>query len=535
MKKLLILIVLIFCFPSSVGAVYEITDFTSQIDILQNTTIRVEENIGVNFLTEHHGIFRDIPEKIKVISVSDKYEVNRSGKNTQIKIGNPDKTIIGTQSYKIVYEVKNQITRFEDNDELYWNVTGSNWEVPIPRSRVTVSSDFAPINRVECFTGQVGGTNRDCVVTENTVESFVPVGLGGDFTIVVGLDKPNQLLFPSFLQQYWWYTLIFLPAILAAVMWWRKGRDDRFLGDNVYVNTPEAKTKNVSPFDRPHLPNVYYPIQDLTPAEAGTIIDQKVDLADVVAEITELARLKYLEIKPLKNDYAFLRTTKQIDQLKAHQILILNALTQPEYQTSQGYLLSKMKNKIYLELNKFKESLYTSLAAQKIFSGRPDRVKGGWITGILVFQFFLTQLMAVNNTTVYALGIVSGMIGWVFAAHMPKRTAWGYSLYRQLIGLKYFVGKGKWRYEIAEKKLFLEEILPIAISLGVVKQLTRDMQALELQEPHYLGGISSHNFSSFQNSMGSTLDSAPAKSGGSGFGGGGSSGGGGGGGGGGSW
>lgn len=75
-----------------------------------------------------------------------------------------------------------------------------------------------------------------------------------------------------------------------------------------------------------------------------------------------------------------------------------------------------------------------------------------------------------------------------FAAKMPRRTAWGYSLYRQVIGLKYYVSKGKWREEIMEKNLFLEEMLPLAISLGVVNKLANDMKDLGMEPPKYFEG-----------------------------------------------
>jgi uncharacterized membrane protein len=106
--------------------------------------------------------------------------------------------------------------------------------------------------------------------------------------------------------------------------------------------------------------------------------------------------------------------------------------------------------------------------------------------------------------------------------------------------LKYFVGKGQWRYAIAEKHLFLEEILPLAISLGVVNKLSRDMQGLQLEPPKYMGNLAYADFGSFGTSVGRTLAFTPGSSGsggwsgGSGFSGGGS-GGGFGGGGGGSW
>ena len=92
-----------------------------------------------------------------------------------------------------------------------------------------------------------------------------------------------------------------------------------------------------------------------------------------------------------------------------------------------------------------------------------------------------------------------------------------------------------------EKNLFLEEMLPLAISLGVVNKLSKDMKDLGVEPPKYFEGVVINNFShdlnSFSSSMAANLSATPSGnsswSGGSGFSGGG--GGGFGGGGGGSW
>ena len=99
-----------------------------------------------------------------------------------------------------------------------------------------------------------------------------------------------------------------------------------------------------------------------------------------------------------------------------------------------------------------------------------------------------------------------------------------------------------------EKKLFFEEILPLAIALRTVDKLAKEMKDIGIQPPSYFGGS---NISSFSRDFGvfyiastSSFLSAPSSSGwsgksswsgGSGFSGGGFSGGGFGGGGGGSW
>jgi hypothetical protein len=123
-------------------------------------------------------------------------------------------------------------------------------------------------------------------------------------TIVVRINKNNQLKSPglvkkttNFIEGNWGYLLAIVPTLLMGWIWFKNGRDRKYLSDNVYVKPENGKEKNVSIFDRPHLPMVYAPIKNLSPAEIGTILDQKIDTSDIVSEIIELARLGFLKIK----------------------------------------------------------------------------------------------------------------------------------------------------------------------------------------------------------------------------------------------
>jgi uncharacterized membrane protein len=183
-----------------------------------------------------------------------------------------------------------------------------------------------------------------------------------------------------------------------------------------------------------------------------------------------------------------------------------------------------------------------------MFDGNPVTIKIKWLivtillnTAIYAFLmvFFVTPMGNGGPIVITVLGVVLTL---VLANAMPRKTAWGYSLYRQAEGLKYYLGKGKWREEISEKRLFLEEMLPLAIALGVVNKLAADMRELEIEPPRYFQGVVLNSFVSDMNNFNTVaatgLMSAPSGnsswSGGSGFGGGGG-GGGFGGGGGGSW
>jgi uncharacterized membrane protein len=336
------------------------------------------------------------------------------------------------------------------------------------------------------------------------------------------------------------------------IFWYKNGRDKKYLSENIYVKPENQKEENVSLFQRPHLPLVYSPIAGLSPAEIGTILDQRTDIQDIVAEIVELARLGFLKIKKIETkgifgikntDYELIKLNKNTDELNKFQLNLLTSL----FKEKTEIKISDLKNKFYKNIKGLKDDLFEILKERKISDGNWGKVLGKWM-GLVIFlnllSIFLIAFVFTINTgndgpvMIVILGVI---VSTVLAIKMPRRTAFGYSLYRQIIGLKYYVGKGKWREEVMEKNLFLEEMLPLAISLGVVNKLANDMKDLGIEPPKYFEGMVINSFandlSNFNSVMATNLATTPSGnsswSGGSGFSGGG--GGGFGGGGGGSW
>ncbi|MFH1601504.1 MAG: DUF2207 domain-containing protein [Candidatus Shapirobacteria bacterium] len=588
MKKLLIslAIFLFFAFLSPALATssdYIIEDFKSEITINQDTSLTVAETILVNFNINKHGIFRIIPTiytahgrtinaQLKILSIENEmsqpyqYQTSRLNQSIKIQIGDPGKTIIGEHIYIIKYQMKNILLVYSPSEsegmpELYWNVTGSEWDTTIKQAKAIITSPYGKIAKTESFNGKL--INQ----TENSAEfsAVSPLSWGDDFTIVVGLEPENNLIFPgilersiSFLAANWGYPLALLPLAIIFFFWYKKGRDLRFVSGNVYYQPENQKTKTVSVFAREHLPLVYHPIDNLTPAEVGTILDEKVDIQDVVAEIIELARLGFLEIKKIKKkrligqktDYLFIKKQKDTKSLKSYQKYLYQEIFS---KAKDGEIkLSELKNKFYSSLNLFKKKLYEYLAQENIFSGNPEKVRLKWliiyfVLAGAVFGPIISFVSLTANPGPILLLIAGILPAILFGKNMPRRTAWGHSLFRQITGLRYYLGKGKWREEISEKHLFLEEMLPLAICLSVVTKLTSDMAKLEVPPPSYLNGfaVSTFNadFNRFSRQASANLVSSPSQSwsgrsswsGGSGFSGGGSSGGGFGGGGGGSW
>ncbi len=589
MRKLILIVFISFLFilfpKEALASDYLIDNFGSEITINQDTSITVQETIEVNFLNDRHGIFRYVPvlyktsgrtinARLKVISVKDetgkayKYKTSRFKQSIEIKIGDPDTLVRGRKVYEITYSMENVIQRYEDHDELYWNVTGSEWDSDILSASASVNSNYAKIEGVDCFLGEVGSTLRACSYTEKS-DSKVnfrgnqKVSPGSDFTIVVALSPNSELVFPgtikritNLIEDNWGYPVAFIPLAFIAYFWFIKGRDRRYLSD-AYYEPDDKRTKTVPLINRAHLPMVYAPIDNLTPSEVGTVIDEKVDLRDVVSEMVELARLGFIKIELIKKekkllkdttDYSFKKLAHDESKLTSYQKYLLEKLF--EDAKEDKILMSELKNKFYKHLSGFKKELYEYVVSQGLFDGNPEKVRQKWLIYFVpvniacVLLTVLFSSLTANAAPVFVWGFSLLPIGF-FIKNMPRKTAKGYSLYRQIKGLHWYLKIGKWKEEISEKRLFLEEMLPLAISLGVVNKLAKDWQELGIAPPRYFTGVTNaYLYSSmvdFEKSASKTVISGATKSGksswsgGSGFGGGGFSGGGFGGGGGGSW
>jgi LemA protein len=167
------------------AAAIEIGKFDVSILLDPDGTLFVTETIDVDFgELERHGIFRIIPVsyarnetlagvpvgttyavRMKVLGVADgggarlRFTAWPEDRSLFIRIGDPDRTVMGGITYVITYRVQRAINRFESHDELYWNVTGTEWDWPIHKAsvRVHLPSEVAPEDLLhKTFTGTLG-------------------------------------------------------------------------------------------------------------------------------------------------------------------------------------------------------------------------------------------------------------------------------------------------------------------------------------------------------------------------------------------
>ena len=557
-----------FATPALADEGWVIERFAADITIQNDGSLHVVEAIDANFgALQKHGIFRTIPVRyqwddihlrlyqLQVRAVSDaggapvRYETSDQGASKVIKIGDPNRTVSGRQTYRITYDVSGAMNAFSDHDELFWNVNGGLWDVRAQAVTAMVHAPTAP-QQATCYQGAAGSDEACRFTITSSGADFAatrPLAPRGQLTIVAALakgviaepkpiivrDSDNVLAY--FEPQPLWLALaIFALAAGLAFLYWRwytVGRDVR--GRETIV--PE-----------------YEPPDKVRPAQLGVILDESADTKDVTATIVDLAVRGYLTITEepqpwifAKKDWTLHATGKTMTELLPYEAIVYQGL----FKDGADVKVSELRTHFVASLRSAEGELYRDSADRKWFATRPDRVRQGY-AGVSVLMIIAGVGIAwllgrtVGAGLVGVAVIIVGVVALAVARIMPARTAGGAELLRRSLGFRQYMEVAeKERQRFAERENIFSEYLPYAIVFGCVDKWARafkDIDTSAQTSSWYVGsgpfnaGILSSSLQGFSSNLGSAISSTPGSSGGSGFSGGGA-GGGGGGGGGGSW
>jgi uncharacterized membrane protein YgcG len=540
--------------PSASARSWRVTDFNDSITVADDGSAVVQERITLSFEGAWHGIHRFIPIDypgprgtnyslfLKVTGVSDghggklKYESSGSNGLRDLKIYIPD-AVDAIRSVEIDYIVRNGTRFFEDHDEFYWNVTGNDWPVPIDHAQAEVSfpSGAAGSLRAQAFTGVYGSTEGDAAseVTGSDVafETNRRLPMRGGLTIDVYIPK-GILQEPGAFTRLLWFLggnpIVFLPFWTLAVMftlWWYKGRD------------PDPGI-SVAP--------MYEPPPGISPAEAGTLLEDTIHPRDITCTLVDLAVRGFVKIEEVDDkglifhhkDYIFhlLIPKREWHGLAPHELVMLENV----FAGGEQIRLSTLKNRFYTALPAIRQDIMAQLRQKGMYLVDPESANGYSFLAILlivapfaVVQF--TGYASVFSSMTLLIGglIVSAIIWWLFARQMTAKTLKGGRTRVAVLGFQEFMNRvDADRLKRMPPDTF-EKFLPYAMALGVEHQWAQAFAGIVTNPPTwyvggggYAGGFNPIFFSSSMHSMATDMHqvfvSAPrASSSGSGFGGGG--------------
>ncbi|MBI4533381.1 MAG: DUF2207 domain-containing protein [Candidatus Melainabacteria bacterium] len=495
-----------------------IRSFDVDVRLNRDCSLDVTENIHMDFEgAQRHGIYRIIPysytrwggnytTELRLMSIVDenespyRYDKEIQGRDVNIRIGDPNVIVSGEQTYCLRYHVRRAVNFFGGAPEVYWNATGNEWPFSIEK----VSVNFYPptgmsTNEIQtaCYVGPLGSRKTGQIKQERSRIVFSAYGLhpAEGMTIVAALPK-GSVERPSLSQELaWffkdWWPLLCVPGITAFVLWseWASSGRDEDGGKPVAVE--------------------WNPPKELTPAEVGTLVDERCDTTDIVATLIDLAARGFLKIKdrPCSNgflffsiqDYEFTRTYNEPDTkgLRLHEVMFLDGLFKGYKNT---VLLSDLKYKFYEYLPKMRNEIYQSLTERRFFKQNPDVVR--FVHYFVAFLFlalgvFLAITSDLTQQMPLAAGIIlSALVVFISARAMPARTRSGSRTLRECLGFQRFVRLAeKDRIAVLAKDdpTIFGRLLPYAMVLGVGDEWAVAFQDLLSQPPDWYEPYNLHS------------------------------------------
>jgi len=537
-----------------------INNFDVDIKINPDSSILVKEIIKYDFgENERHGIYRNIPVSndkksdtnksivldIKSITVDGKneeYKVSHTSSDESIQIGKSDVLVKGEHIYEITYVVKGSVNYFKDFDELYWNITGNYWKMPINNVKTTIelppSVDMSK-NKFSCYVGVVGSKESCAIdIVGNSIVSLSPRILQPNEGITIAVSFPKGTVYePTKTDKIKSIILgnliLVLPILVFGIMFlvWKK-----------YGKDPKGYSTIIAQYEPP---------KDMKPTLVGSLVDERADFNDITAGLIYLAEQGFIKIKKIEKTWVFSADDYEIELLKNDA----SNLEKIEKDILELFF-SGLKQGEIIKISDFKKDLsfrsnvqvvmnniYKEMTVRGFYDKNPNYAKLPYLITPFLLAPILIIVFGFNNSISIISIIVSCGIVFVFGFFMGKKTKLGAETKDYILGFKDFLSvteKDRLNFHNAPDKTpeqFMK-FLPYAIALGVEKKWAKQFEGIYLEQPSWysgnvIGGFAAADFVSHMSGMSQSFNTAAG--GQSGSGGGGASGGGGGGGGGGSW
>ncbi len=355
----------------------------------------------------------------------------------------------------------------------------------------------------------------------------------------------------------WMLLPLLLPILtfwLAYRVWARRGRDPRERAITVQWEPPA----------------------ELGPAEAGTLVDNRPGMHDIISILVDLAVRGYVVISEREKkgflkrgkDYAFhlVRPRQDWGELTPYERSFLEGLfggpsrsevlanlaeegsfldgvletlggeapssSAPDG-TVESVFLSDLQNRFYKALPPIREALLEALVLKGHYKQRPDRVRARWggvAWGLLMVSIALVfAAVAASTPSAGLLGaawvagvMLSTVVVGGFAFIMPARTEHGARTREAALGFKRFlerVESPRYRRMIESPDQF-ERYLPYAVAFQCAEKWAKAFEDLLTESPEWYQGTGQFRPSVFASDLGtlastasSTLASSPSSSG----------------------
>jgi hypothetical protein len=407
---------------------------------------------------------------------------------TALRIGDANRTVTGTQTYTVTYTLKgivNPNVTSSNSDELYWNVIGTGFTIPISNITVNVTGPAA-VQKTTCYTG--ANFDQSCSSNnfsgEKATYAQTNLSSGQGLAIAAGWPVGTFVNAEPTYETHKGSTstspLASLTSpiglgvagvvVLGAIGWLiaasRRGRDEMYAGLTPGLVPVAGEPAPVVKVSSIPFAVQFTPPKGVLPGMIGTLFDEKAETRDVTATLVDLAARGFWRIEQPdpKGDFQIVRLAPP-EGLTAYEQMLHDALFGDG---SQVVTSSELQGKSFGQsVQAIERELYTAVTAVGWFKGNPQTARGIRTTfGIIlaVAGFFI----GFNGGLVVAVPlVVVGAAVAISARFAPVRSALGSAVTSQALGFKQYLETAeadqiKWE----EGQDIFSRYLPYAIAYG---------------------------------------------------------------------
>ena len=493
LRNILALLLLMTSILSGLGQQERIQQFDVKIEVNQDRSIEVSEQIVVYVAGQQikRGITRSLPTKRnlndKTMRVSyqiqsilrdgevENYHQEEGDDRLMLYLGERDRLLEpGIYRYEISYRVPNQVGLFDTYDEIYWNAIGPDVDFPIEQaSCLVVLPNGAEILQERAYLGRYGSQADDYSmqrvpdgVRYQTKRSLQPREA---FTVAVGFAK-GVVRTPGWLQRMGSMLLVILGGVLLLpyfiYTWWKYGQD---------------------PPTPPAVPD-WHPPDDHSPASLSYLRHGQHSTKGVTASVVQLAIAGYLRIEEIKEKsfwksstgYELIKLRDEDEALSAEEESLMRALFSSgdrvsisgEYDKTIEYAYSNHRGSLSAQHSSFIRE------GQNLKMLIPPAVVFFCILAGAVLFFVSTNYAAAGSLTSLILFAALGLVAlFLYGYLINQPTQAKLDLRSRIDGFKLYL-------KMAEKDRLrllnppemnpahFEYILPYAFALGVEHEWT---------------------------------------------------------------
>ncbi|MBR1756447.1 MAG: DUF2207 domain-containing protein [Alphaproteobacteria bacterium] len=503
---------------------FYIENYEVVMNVSKNRVVHVKEAITVNFTAPSHGIIRAIPKKqssVENIRVSENFSKQYYNGNLELKIGDADRMISGKKVYHIEFDHR----LYDNKNEFYYNIIGTDWGVPIQKVRFYVKMPaVVDDSKVGLSIGRYGirGFDGGAEFTVQGAEIFGQThrSLRSNEGITLRAEVPQGYFrnTQSKSENLVWLGLLFC-TLFSFLTWHQYGKDEPV--------TPVV---------------TFQPPKNITPIDAELVMTEEISNRGLVALIVKLANDGYFKIKSEKQKF----TLSDFQEYTGNNDVEHKLLEIFGDQIRSGVVTSsrlKNSNKFYRDWTHLRSDAVTQDDKERYYElsslskwrkfvmflyivgnilltgfalgnyGISEAVAGFFVMVIFGSVWFVAAFksaqismllwglfaflpmagsvfsaISIENTSQVIMGVGCAVISMICFAQMMKPNMRGRQLKGQLLGLKKFI-------EVAEKKRlemmveqnpqYFYKILPYAYILGVSDVWIKQFEGIAVPPPDW--------------------------------------------------